>query len=128
MNTRELRIGNYVEIEGLITKIVSIGGKKDNHVEIKTLHNHIIETKMNALAPVPLTNDFLFKCCEFDKEGKHTIGIDHHRHYLKIQDGYIVLMNEKNEILIQFWDVKYLHQLQNLYFALKGKEMAIILD
>src|SRR4051812_8133507 len=122
MNTKEMRIGNYVEVNGKVVKVDSILGDGKEQVVVVTNDNKELTVKIADVQPIPLTGDILMKCCEFDKEGKHIIGIDAHRHYLKLQDGYVTLLNNRYEDMIQFWDVKSLHQLQNLYFALKGKE------
>ena len=127
MNTREIRIGNYVEVKGRIVKVDSILGDGKEEVEIVTPEQKLETVKIAEVKPVPLTGDILMKCCEFDTTGKHIIGIDDHRHYLKLKDGYVTLLNNKYEDMIHFWDVQSLHQLQNLYFALKGKEMVAVL-
>lgn len=125
MNTRELRIGNYVAVDGATAAVDAICSKKDGYIEIKTNGQNIREVTLTDIKPIPLTNELLNNCCEFDNNGRHVIGIDDHRHFLKIQNGYVVLMNRKFEDMIHFWDVQSLHQLQNLYFALKGEEMTV---
>jgi hypothetical protein len=128
MDARELRIGNYVEVNGERVMVEGICGPGEEHIQVRNSQNKIVEVKMNVIKPIPLRGELLLRCCEFDEEGNHTIGIDHHRHYLKVEDGYIVLLNKQKEALIHFWDVRSLHQLQNLYHALKNKEMEIVFD
>ena len=128
MDTKELRIGNYVAVNGETVMVEGICGPEEEHIQIRKSRNEIAEVKISEVQPISLRGELLLKCCEFDEEGNHTIGIDHHRHYLKVEDGYIVLLNKQKEALIHFWDVKSLHQLQNLYHALKGKEMEIVFD
>ena len=128
MNTRELRIGNYVQVGGEIKPVDGICSEKEDHIQVRTAQNKLLDVSLDQVKPIPLHGQLLIKCCEFDEEGTHTIGIDHDRHYLRVEDGYIVLLNKQKEALIHFWDVKTLHQLQNLYYALKGKEMEIAFD
>lgn len=126
MNTKEIRIGNYVEVKGKIVKVDSILGDGKEQVEVVTSEQKTMTVKIDEVLPIPLTGDILMKCCKFDKVGRHIIGIDDHRHYLQLKDGYVSLLNNKYEDMIQFWDVQSLHQLQNLYFALKGEEMIAV--
>ena len=125
MNTKELRVGNYVEVDGAIVEVGAICSDKEDHIEIKVSADKKNEINITKVKPVPLTGELLSKCCEFDNDGKHVIGIDEHRHFLKIQNGYVILLNYKNEEMIHFWDVQSLHQLQNLYYALKNKELTM---
>ena len=125
MNSIEIRIGNYVEMESEVVKVVAICCKEDGRVEVQDKHHNNHKVSINSLTPISLNRELLATHCSFDKYAKHVIGIDQHRYYLKFKDGYIVLLNQENEAIIHFWDVKQLHQLQNLYFALKGREMVI---
>jgi hypothetical protein len=125
MKAKDLRIGNYVEVDGMMLRVVSISNNGETHIEVKTPQNKKMEVAINEIKPIPLADDMLISNCQFDENGMHTIGLDEHRYYLKIQDGYIVLLNQQEDPLIHFWDVRYLHSLQNLYHALKGKEMEI---
>ena len=127
MNTKEIRIGNYVEVKGQVAKVDSILGDGKEEVEVITSDEKLLTAKIADVQPIPLNGNILMKCCKFDKVGRHIIGIDDHRHFLQLKDGYVALLNNKYEDMIQFWDVRSLHQLQNLYFALKGEEMVAVL-
>jgi hypothetical protein len=109
MRTEELRIGNWVEIDqyGNTRNIIRI----DNGSEIDQV------VKLNP-SPIHLTPDILEKC-GFEK---------------KIEDFYrsenltIVLTKDgSNLYFIGIQEIlnapKYLHQLQNLYYALTGEEL-----
>lgn len=126
MEAKDLRIGNYVSIEGQITEVVAICDTNHDVVEVKMPEARVVELSLREITPVKLDDEVLQKAV-FDKHGRHVIGIDNHSYYLKLYDGYIVLLNKKNDPVIHFWDVRYLHQLQNLYFALKGKEMQVLI-
>lgn len=112
MKAKELRIGNAVECEGKIYYI-DCGERIDNAENYK---------------PIPLTEEWLLKfgfvnkrdniytphkCWhEYEMFGnKHTKNIT-----LSLQSGYHVVMAR----------ISYVHQLQNLYFALTGKELKIV--
>ncbi|MBP1165050.1 hypothetical protein JOE44_001934 [Chryseobacterium sp. PvR013] len=103
MEASELRIGNFVEYNGFVRNIVSLN----------------LGTEVNAL-PIPLTEEWLLKFgfikvldypC-FRLEG---LQIEFNGFDSQWGSG---LLDEKTVI-------KYVHQLQNLFFALKGKELTI---
>jgi len=124
MKSKDLRIGNFVEVDGMICEVVAISDT-ETHIEVKTPRNKISEIPLGDAKPILLSDEMLMNNCEFDTNGLHVIGIDQHRYYLKVQDGYIILLNQEGESLIHFWDIRHLHQLQNLYNSLKGQEMKI---
>lgn len=86
----------------------------------------------NILQPIPLTSEWLGKfgfvnhgyyLLFWDKDGIQIVGMD-----IKTNNGYCwnwnssVDLNPKQHKQI---DILYVHQLQNLYFALTGKELTI---
>ena len=116
MKANELRIGNYVSVtwngSSEITEI------EQYHVRLKDGFSDI-----ESLRPIPLTKEWLLKFgfnanryndefelyplmfdCEYTDHGEWNISYDGHP-----------LSTE----------VKYVHQLQNLYFALTGEELTL---
>lgn len=128
MDTKELRIGNYVTVDGEVRTVQGINSEKENRIQVRNAENKITDVSMDDLSAIPLTGELVIRCCKFEEDGHHIIGIDNHRYYLKVEDGFVVLLNKKKEAMIHFWDVQNLHQLQNLYFALKGKEMEVVFN
>ena len=122
MTSSELRIGNYIK---------GIGIKPTWHIEgIKgDLIYSLDEWRLlNSFEPIPLTEEWLLKfgfdfsvdtwylkgvaiweteCC--DAKGNEEIGF-----FYELRDVGMMDMN-----------IKYVHQLQNLYFALTGEELKI---
>jgi hypothetical protein len=125
MNSTELRIGNYVEIEGVTVVVVAIYENQENDLEVKIPQGRLSRVRSVNANPIRLTADLLKRVCGFDEQGRYIIGIDNHRYYLKIENSYILLLNNKNETIIHFWDVRYLHMLQNLFYGLKGSEIPV---
>jgi hypothetical protein len=119
IDAKELRIGNYIKY----------AESKDLS---KKFHNTFVEVNIDILLDVdnvirknwfthiPLTTEILVKC-GFNKElvvGK--------------SDKFFYSLNglSYNECHVAWWyrgvldfQIKYLHQLQNLYYALAGKEL-----
>ena len=123
MRAEELRIGNTLQ-------------RLDGSVFNVTIHDlELIHTwtANGRLLPqgIPLTEDWLLKA-EFKKEDNSWFSV---LYTAQIQDSVIKLsVNLKSgSVSIIDWDegtpayigysVKYVHQLQNIYFALTGKEL-----
>ena len=122
MEANELRIGNLV---GSYNK-----GEEDRVLTINA-QNILVEAKANKQGytryrPIPLTEEWLLKfgfmkskvSSQFDKE-KLTIQIANELEYHKKGRVYF------NSWAILEESIKYVHQLQNLYFALTGEELTI---
>jgi hypothetical protein len=120
----ELRINNYVYYNnehneiGIITKLVTELITDINYVGINNrIDIHYLSKHIN---PIPLTEDWLLKLGfnkYFDK-GKFKI-------IPKARLGY-----EKGRTYFNSWTIlekqpEYVHELQNLYFALTGEELII---
>ena len=128
MKATELRIGNYVmNLEGEIDRITGIS---DPVIATEKIPGDIDVW----VEPIPLTEEWLLKFGFrkrnifyilndiWDYEIKDDYRIEVHfkenrdEFYLKLGDG-----DNKS-----FWGYyKYVHQLQNLYFALNGEELEI---
>ena len=107
MKANELRIGNYVNING-------------NNIPLTpALFCLIIDNQIAPPKPIPLTEDILLKCGYWKLEHK-TINFVNTGHSIWRLDGRFYC--EKNGVKIN-----YLHQLQNLYFALTNQELTITL-
>lgn len=110
VQANELRLGNYV-----IDTVTNTCGKIKG---ISSLDNDIYEG-------IPLTPEILEKC---GFEYKHLPPKEHY-----FSNGMVVIDTYKTKDAFyyngHFCDVSldYVHQLQNLYFALTGKELEISL-
>lgn len=124
MNTKELRIGNLVLISGRIEKIYRIerdgvNGWVEQGVRIK-----------EVFKPIPLTEEWLLKF-GFEKVKDTFITFDSY-HY-ENENCWIYLIDKGFEFELKTGDERhnlcrtyqYVHQLQNLYFALTGQELTI---
>ena len=125
MNPRELRIGNYVMAGGVIMEVVAIDSKAENDIEIRSPRNNIIRVRLSdgKVTPLLIDRELLTSCCGFDDMGRLIIDIDVYLYFLQENDGYIILMSKGGAPIIHFWDVRAIHQLQNLYYSFKGREL-----
>ena len=104
MNANELRIGNLLE-----------NWYGDNYFEVTIEDLQIIYNGKSKAKPILLTEEWLLKF-GFKKVAENDFILGKYSlYYLLYYDGYRV-----SEIT-----PKYVHQLQNLYFALTGKELVV---
>lgn len=99
---QELRFGNWV--------LPFDGSKEPEQISFGKFRS--IEGGANNLQPIPLTPEILEKCGLLEG-GKFAPN-----EYFSLQDGCLYLEQEYTCV-----DIKYLHQLQNVFFALTGEEL-----
>ncbi len=122
MKANELRIGNYVNF-GIVNEPIKLTGGIDSE------NSTIIMAQ-----PIPLTEEWLLKF-GFVKDTQIFDIQYYEKQFLKASTLSIQLCNgicEKRNASIGYdleWifigDIKHVHQLQNLYHALTGKELTI---
>lgn len=125
MEATELRIGNYLKYNSEIKQVSSI--HNDNTIRFKDGSSSIgcFIIKNENIKPIPLTEEILLKCgFEFINNT-----------FYRSRNSELCLYNtaSKNKMipdyygkrLVTGYDFKYLHQLQNLYYALTGEELTI---
>ena len=104
MKANELRVGNLVH-----AKKLSTGEQKVIEITINNIIYH------SGYSPIPLTEEILLKCGFKDNCFNEWIYVKH-----IIDDIYSVCINQN-----MVCPIKYVHQLQNLYLSLTGKELKI---
>lgn len=128
MNATELRIGNYVE------KSLKSGNGRKRFDKIRICDiQHIYENDGSFnYNPIPLTEEILLKCgfkyiscqiCGQDQWAGMAIWS-----LITPSGNYITLRGNINDIKVIYphgTAILYLHQLQNLYFALTDQELEI---
>jgi len=118
MKAKELRIGNWINYKGNPCRF-DIG----DYYEA----NHNDEFLELLVKPIPLTEEWLLKF-GFEKiVMNNMIDIIHYQNkdcwiYL-IKDVFELELIVEDERLNLYRNWKYVHQLQNLYFALTGEEL-----
>jgi hypothetical protein len=108
MKASELRIGNYINIHNTITCM-----------ELNDFH-----FSSSFIEPVPLTEEWLSKLGFEKKYSNYIIKAGDYFHSIK-KDGkkWIYSYDESDACCYELRRIKYVHQLQNLYFALNDKEL-----
>jgi hypothetical protein len=122
MKAEELRLGNLVSNmnprhNDSILIIESIG---DNH-EVNVFYRKYL---LSELEPIPLTEEWLlkfgFKWKGLIAKGRYLTLFTPCGKALVFKDNYFIFSGVTIEI-----QIKYVHQLQNLYFALTGEELTL---
>lgn len=119
MDARELRIGNYAT-DSIETGAITVF---NNDACVLKHKSGIVKCRISDLQPIPLTKEWLLKFgFEQQKWGDFILTYYRKGNILySLSDGNVEL-NEPNICLTQ---LKHVHQLQNLYFALTGEELTI---
>lgn len=134
VQAKELKIGNFVDRndlpkeENVFFKIMSISDHRIHKVtthEIDFNKNSVYssECELDNLEPIPLSPALLVKHCGFgwyDNDWYEIKGMIHLS--VELKSGYIYL--GKGEYLFKS-NIIYLHQLQNLFYALCQTELPI---
>ena len=123
---QEFRIGNYVfDIDG---DILQIGEILDIGVKFKKTS---LSSRYEKIYPIQLTEEILLKF-GFEKDENEIFHIDLFTHYLELMysmDCYYPIyiekaqMSSENEQRIGLNNLEFVHQLQNLHFALTCEEL-----
>ena len=122
MNEKYLRIGNYIQLyrnaedkEMSIHKVKAIFYSTDYSCYCVELEDTFVVNIERGIEPIPLTEEWLLKF-GFKKNSEF------------YENGKVILIEENNSFHLAFLNcssIKYVHQLQNLYFALCGEELQL---
>lgn len=115
MKANELRIGNLVEINApIINKVIAVD----------VYHISKIKKNKDCCKPIPLTEEWLlkfgFEKTEWDNNNSFRKMIGNNDYTIVFYSNGIC---EISDIITK--KIDYVHQLQNLYFALTGEELTL---
>ena len=126
IKANELRIGNFIEYDGRIFQIDTISN------EFPTLNTDefgIGVVDWNNIQPIPLTEEWLLNFGfgideEYDNTFIDNTSLKNEIIRVSIDSHYFTIDLFCGQVL-EIPNIKYVHQLQNLYFALTGEELTI---
>jgi hypothetical protein len=124
----ELRLGNYVLVEQTIQQVSMIDDASSTTTALPGLSGEEPAAnkprRLEMLQPVPLTDSVLRQCNfvyhEYFKFWQLITGAEENRSEMNIDRDYNILDFMRKPVVKK---VASLHQLQNIYFMLKGKEL-----
>jgi len=139
MNVKEFRIGNCIQIEDVylnafpnllkrgIIRIVGLGGS----IRVEDNLGKDTSVVSECIKPVPITKEILLKCgfraVAFYENVYEKDSVRIHTDTTKKTNTALFVMHYDNDTILKK-EVSSLHQFQNLYFALIGKELDIDLS
>lgn len=112
MKLNELRIGNWVQIDDLPPEQITL----DVFATLKQ-----VPATISKFNPITLTPEILEKCGFYSDDSMNDYRLGDFRIAFHIHDGVVEWRRER---LFEY--IPPLHQIQNLYFALTGKELTYI--
>lgn len=122
MKAQELRIGNLYHYNMIDTQDERGKWKEVATVDILDLMHLNEHPDDPNFIPIPIDGEWVEKF-GFDKPALSYIGKTIHiTSYGKNNDMWMVALNKNNGILRT---IKYVHELQNLYYAVTGEELTI---
>lgn len=127
MDVKELRIGNWIEEYFVNSVVISVTSEHYGDGQIRLAHSvenyprNIVQARV--CNPIPLTKEwfenFGFKYYKGNSRGYYVMRYGNRVkfRFIKHHDCYMIDGHNAK--------IKYVHQLQNLYFALTGEELEI---
>jgi len=111
MNIRELMLNNYVLINNKVDVICRVG----ENDSVTDNYGHGVYDKM--IEGIPLTEEWLVK-----------FGIKQYHKRVYFLHKARILLTDRGKFIFSHYgltiDIKHVHTLQNLYFALTGEELS----
>lgn len=122
MKANELRIGNWLlhKLENKPHQITTIS-RHPEHDSYLVLFGYIPQCSLEFMDPIPLTEEWLLRFGFID--GNLELNMDSDTGCIDtiyFNEGYIGTSSSE---YYGRHNIKYVHQLQNLYFALAGEEL-----
>ena len=130
MEARELRIGNLIKSGNGIYKVVAVSVQGVEIMipydkDVNSQSGHILNSASTIINPIPLTEEWLVKFGFIDNDWIFYIDD------FKISWSVRIVSTQERSVFYLDGDVPesfkirlyYVHQLQNLYFALTGTEL-----
>jgi hypothetical protein len=129
MKASELRIGNLVWDFNVIHPTEKYVTVETIELEGCMLRNErgVYKIKYHFMKPIPLTEEWLLKL-GFEHFNDTGWSISHKKIYFILSYSFfknIVTIETDEEAWAHIYNIKYVHQLQNLYFALTGEELIL---
>lgn len=122
MKSTEIRIGNLVNFEGKPYEIDSIAYV---YPTLNTAEFGIGVVDWNNLEPIGLTEEWLLKF------GFEKVGVNFEKDWMllwrNLKTGTIdFVLNEPNSNKRKITQLRFVHQLQNLFYCLIGEELTVL--
>jgi len=119
MEPKDLRLGNLIlDPDGAIDKVVGYHWGDSGMGYVFRLDKYPNNPSITIINPIPLTEEWLIKF-GFEKSSGRT------KHYHHWDNGVTAIKQVLGEFGMEGVFTKYVHSLQNLFFALTQEELTI---
>ena len=124
MNPKELRIGNRVNLINVLPN------EKRERIVQRISPTHLrfngfgSEFKISDVEPIPLTEEWLGKF-GFEKTAYRLVCYENNKYIFEMTVEEIGGFSGRRKYFVPVTIVEYVHQVQNLYFALTNQELLI---
>lgn len=137
MRASELRIGNYHKTDGLEIPRMDISSVKvsgESFSAITAYGIYLVQDSKMQFEPVPLTEEWLLKFGFYEDGEYYSKNIYDYKYCFKYRDWaknwafFHEFSPDPKDDRVKYpvcFDIKYVHQLQNLFFSLTGGELVI---
>ena len=126
LKNNELRIGNLVKWYD-VSKVLELHSEKNKFDNVCIECEESFEwNEYNKLEPIPLTEEWLLIFGFKKRKNRHLFYWENKIVISEYKDEFENFFYPKTGYDIRFSnEIKYVHQLQNLYFALTGAELTV---
>jgi len=125
IRSEELRIGNLLRMRGdkrQIVRITAIHG--NDEIDAISLDGEGMALSTGSVEPIQLTDGLLSKIAKIDGKSMGGKGIKDERLQIRFNDVMFVFhVVQKENANAKYIHCTCLHELQNLYFAILGREL-----
>lgn len=124
MKANELRIGNYLEMLGKVRKVECISNLPARKEMYWLTCENMIDTKIIHFSPIELNKEWFNKLgmtyYSLPTKSNRSVGY----YTVKYGNRFKINSSDGNYSFVNFIkDIRYVHELQNLYFAITGTEL-----
>lgn len=126
LTPRDLRIGNILTLSGSL--ILTLYEIHEDCFYAKDANGSSFKNTWADLKPIPLSEEVLLKCgVILEEEDRFVIKDDDFDYIIDtdVEGLFLIGLRYSKEVKYFSSNVLYLHQLQNLYYALTGEELEV---
>lgn len=122
MNPKEFRIGNYLTT--ILSNLLRVTMMTDDTIFADDESGSSYDNYAHSLTPIPLTEEWDSKF-NFKKTGYQLVCIENNKYAFEMTVEEMGGFSGRRKYFVPVTIVEYVHQVQNLYFDLTGKELEI---
>jgi len=125
MKANELKLGNTVKDSfGQIGNVINLSAKS---VSVKHPYS-VLKTSYSGIKPVEISEEWLANFgFKYNKGWFKAFGIDEE---MQVDENYVYVRQTNTDLTVECfmipYEIQYVHQLQNLYYALNCRELELV--